>query len=129
MPQQDTALYVSTFSLPDGKHLEEIIVDGVERFILYDKKTDTWEIIDEYMYGDTPIKPYLIEPDQRDAVILPDGVEEYGSLEELRKEMLEFALKEYDPVDNLDMFKATNILFLGSWISPNAEILFCIILQ
>ena len=116
--KEDTALYKSTFELPDGKHLEEVIIDGIEKFILYDKKNDTWEIIDDYLYADTPIKPYLIEPDQRDAVILPDGIEEYGSLEELRKEMLEFALKEYDPVDNLDMFKATVILFLGSWISP-----------
>ena len=77
--ESDISLYVSNFDMIPGKHLEEIIVDGNEAFVLYDKETGEWEIIDEYMYGDTPVKPYKIDLEQRDAVIFPDGVDEYGS--------------------------------------------------
>ncbi|MCK4364882.1 MAG: bifunctional DNA primase/polymerase [Thermoplasmatales archaeon] len=116
--KEDLSIYVSTRSLPDGKHLEEILVDGIERFILYDKKNDTWEIINDYMYGDTPIRPYKIDLEQRDAVVFPDGIEEYGTLESLCKEMLDFAMEEYDPVDDRDLYELTINLFLTSWISP-----------
>jgi len=117
--KKDEALYVTSFELPEDKYLEELIIDGRECFVLYNKKDEAWEIIDDYLYGDTLIKPYPIDTDQRDAVILPDGVEEYGTLEELRKEMLEFALEEYDPVDNGDLFELQIIMFLTSWISSD----------
>jgi len=116
--KEDTALYVSTFELPEGKYLEEILVDGVERFILYDKKTDTWEVVNDYPYGDTLIKPYQIGMNQRNAVIFPDGIEEYGTLNELTKRMLDFALEEYDPVDYPELYELNVYLALASWIAP-----------
>jgi len=116
--KKDISLYVSTFPLPDGKQLEEIMVDGKECFILYDSNTDKWEIVEDYLYGDTPIKPYIIPEEMKEAVIFPDGVEEYGTLLELQKEMDTFALEEYDPVDNKDLYGLHVLLSLTSWISP-----------
>jgi len=54
----------------------------------------------------------------KEAVIFPDGVEEYGTLLELQKEMDTFALEEYDPVDNKDLYGLHVLLSLTSWISP-----------
>lgn len=116
--KEDVAIYASNFDLPDGKYLEEVLIEGAEQFVLYDKKMDTWDIIDSYPYGDTAIKPLQIDMEQRDAVILPDGIEEYGTLEELIKEMLEFALEEYDPVDYPELYELTIILTLASWVLP-----------
>jgi len=115
---KDETLYVSYFDLPDGKYLEEIVKDGVECFILYDKKTGEHEIVKEYMYGDVPIRPYEISTNMKNAVIMPDGIEEYGTLGELLKEMHDFALEEYDPVDYPELYELTIDLFLTSWISP-----------
>ncbi len=116
--EEDTALYVSTFELPDEKYLEETIIDGNEKFILYDKKTDTWEIINDYCFGDTLIKPYPIDINQRNAVVFPDGVEEYDTLQNLIDEMVDFALEEYDPVDYPELYELTIYLTLASWVSP-----------
>lgn len=116
--KEDISLYVSSFELPDGKYLEEIIVEGIEQFVLYDKKTDKWEIINDYLYGDIPIKPYPLGPEEREAIILPDGVEEYGTLSDLLKEMHDFSLEEYDPVDNPELYELTINLFLATWVSP-----------
>ena len=116
--ESDNALHVSTFSLPDGKHLEEILVECKECFILYDSNTDTWETIDEYQYGDTLIRPLSITPEMMESIILPDGVEEYGTTTELLNEMHAFALEEYDPVDFPELYELTIDLCLTSWISP-----------
>ena len=118
--KEDTALYVSSFSLPDDKkHLEEVLIDGIEKFVLYDKKTDTWEIVDLYPYGGIEIKPYPIDPAQRgSSLIIPDGVEEYGTLGKLVEEMHKFALEEYDPVDDPELYELTIILTLSSWVLP-----------
>lgn len=112
-------IFVSNYNLENGIYLEEIIQDGIECFLAYDIENDTWDVINDYPIDEkTIIKPYPIENAQRDAVIVPDGVEEYNSLEELRIEMLDFALAEYDPVDNKDLYELTINLMLTSWISP-----------
>jgi hypothetical protein len=116
--KEDLTIYASNFSVPGGKYLEEIIQDGIECFVLYDSNTNTWEIVNDYLYGDIPIKPFIIPDEMKEAVIFPNGVEEYGTLLELQKEMDSFALEEYDPVDNKDLYGLHVILCLTSWIAP-----------
>lgn len=110
--------FVSSFSLPDKKQLEEIIVDGSEKFILYDKNTDRHEIIEFYEHNGVMLRPFKISEDSRDSIVIPDGVQEYGTLHDLLNEMILFALKEYDPVDYKDLFELDIALFLTTWVSP-----------
>ena len=116
--KEDNTLYVSTYPLPDGKHLEEIIFDGKPYFILYDSKTDTHEIVDDYLLDDVLIKPYVISEEMKGSVIIPDGVEEYGTTTDLLNSMNSFALEEYDPVDFPELYELSIDLCLTSWISP-----------
>lgn len=116
--KEDTALYVSNFSLPEGKQLEEITQDGKYCFLLYDSKTDKWEIIDDYQFGDQLIKPFVPDDKLSEQIIFPDGVEEYGTLSELIEDMNSFALAEYDPVDFPELYELTIDINLTSWVSP-----------
>lgn len=109
--------YATTVRLDDGRYAEEILRDGVEQFVVYNPGNDSWEFVDEVNNGGEKIYPLPLLEDQRDSFILPDGVEEYGSLKELRKEMLEFALEEFDPVDNRELFELMVHLLLISWIA------------
>lgn len=114
--KKDDTLYVCSYDIGDNKYLEEIYREGKEQFVLYDKATDSWKYINEYEQNGFVIKPIHI--DSGNSLILPDDLEEYDSLSELKADMLEFALEEYDPVDNKDIFKLICNIFLTSWISP-----------
>ncbi len=116
--KEDTALYVSNFSLPEGKQLEEIKQDGKYCFLLYDSKTDKNEIVEDYQYDDQLIKPFIPDDKLQDQIIFPDGVEEYGTLNDLIEEMNSFALAEYDPVDFPELYELTIDINLTSWVSP-----------
>lgn len=111
--------FVSSLALPDDIYLEEILQDGKPVFVVYDKKTDTWTIepkikVDRMTYKPIPVTKNLLK-----SLILPDGIEEYGTLKELRTEMHDFALDEYDPVDNKRLYILIIDAYLTSWISPD----------
>jgi len=110
--------YKSFLRTEDGKIVEEILRDGEEQFIVYDENTGDWEYKKEIENGGKTIYPVPLVDGQSESIILADGVEEYGSLKLLRKQMLEFALEEFDPVDNKDIFELIIHLFLISWIAP-----------
>lgn len=111
--------YISSLALPDDIYLEEILQDGKPVFVVYNKKADTWTIekkvkVDKITYKPIPVTKNLLK-----SLIIPDGIEEYGTLTDLRKEMHNFALDEYDPVDSKPMYLLIIDLLLTSWISPD----------
>ena len=110
--------YETVLTLPDGRHAEQIHRKGNECFIVYDPKTKKTEYRDTFEIDGEIIMPLPLDENILTSLTLSGGVEEYGSLEELRKEMLDFALSEYDPVSNTDLFKLIINLFLITWIGP-----------
>jgi hypothetical protein len=109
--------YATTVRLDDGRYAEELLREDVETFVLYNPTDDSWEYVAEVENGGEKIYPLPLFPNQRSSITLADGVEEYGTLKELRKEMLEFGLDEFDPVDNRELFELTIQLELISWIA------------
>ncbi|GAH34117.1 unnamed protein product, partial [marine sediment metagenome] len=111
--------FVSSLALPDDIYLEEILQDGKPAFVVYDKKTDTWTIEPKIKVGKMTYKPIPVTKNLLKSLILPDGIEEYGTLTDLRKEMHDFALDEYDPVDSELLYLLIIDMLLTSWISPD----------
>lgn len=111
--------YLSKGYLDDENEIyfEEILKDETEQFVVYNTKTDKWTFETEIKHNDTVILPLPIPQNQRASITLADDVEEYGSLTDLRKEMLSFALEEFDPVENRELFELTVHLELISWIA------------
>ena len=109
--------YLTKGFLGDDVYFEEILKDEIEQFIVYNTKTDEWRFEMEIKHNDTVIYPVPIPQTQRASMTLADGVEEYGSLRDLRKEMISFAFEEFDPVENRELFELVIHLELVSWIA------------
>ena len=116
--EKDNVEHLTKGELGDGRYFEEIMIDGVETFAVYDTKNDTYEYLSEINNGGKIIYPRGVGEEEINSLMLADGVEEYGSLAELRKEMVDFALEEFDPVDNRDLFELVVYLALTTWIAP-----------
>lgn len=114
----DNVEHLTKGELEDGRYFEEIMIDGVETFAVYDNKNDAHEFLSEINNGGKIIYPRGVGEEEKNSLMLADGVEEYGSLAELRKEMVDFALSEFDPVDNKDLFELVVYLALTTWIAP-----------
>jgi hypothetical protein len=117
LKEKQKIIYVSTKTF-DDTHIEEIIEEGIPRFVVYDKNTDEYTIEDEYENNGIIYKPIYVGHKLKNSIILPDGIEEYATLGQLRKEMIDFALMQYDPVDNNGIYELIITLDLTSWISP-----------
>ena len=115
---ENNAEYKTKGELEDGRYFEEIVRDGEETFAVYNPENDTCEYIHELNNGGKLILPRKVGDGEINSLMLPDGVEEYETLPELRKEMVAFALKEFDPVDNKDLFELVIYLCLTTWIAP-----------
>ncbi len=118
-------IYSSIYELPDGRHAEEIFKDGRPVFLVFEPGTERIEYLHEIelMYDAerntrTFICPIPIDLKLREALTLPDGIEDYGSIEQLIKEIMDFALAKFDPVSNTELFKLILYLFLSSWFVP-----------
>ncbi|MEW6624568.1 MAG: bifunctional DNA primase/polymerase [Bacillota bacterium] len=100
-------------SLVYNKELyEEVIKDGKEFFITKDGT------VVEHIELNTPktVFPLPLSQEERFSITMPSGIEDYGSIDDLRKEMLDFALEEYDPGDNKDLFEMIVNIALTSWV-------------
>lgn len=91
------------------------------RFVVYDTVANTYEYQQTVTEGEQEIYPVPFEPGEERSVCLPQGVMEYGDITTLRKEMLEWALKQYDPVSNGALFEHIVNLSLTSWITEWQE--------
>jgi len=109
--------YLTKGYLDDETYFEELLKDETEQFIVYNIKTDKWTFETEIEHNGNVILPQPISQTQRESLTLADDVEEYGSLSDLRKEMLSFALAEFDPVENRELFELMIHLELISWIA------------
>jgi hypothetical protein len=92
------------------------------RFVVYDTATNTYEYQQTISEGEQDIYPFPLEPGEERSVGLPQGVMEYGDITTLRKEMLAWALEQYDPVSNGELFEFIVNLSLTSWITDWQEI-------
>lgn len=110
--------FLSMFEFPDGRHAEEIIKDGTPAFLIYDPATRRIDYHEKIELDDKTVLPIPLDPKLMEALTLPDGVEEYGTLEQLINEIIDFALEKFDPVSNEGLFKLILHIFLASWFVP-----------
>jgi hypothetical protein len=116
--KKENTKFLSMFEFPDGRHAEEIIKDGIPAFLIYDPATRRIDYKEKIEFDAQTILPLPLDSKLREALTLPDGVEEYGTLEQLINEITDFALAKFDPVSNEDLFKLILHIFLASWFVP-----------
>lgn len=110
--------FYSVYEFPDGRYAEEILKDGIPIFLIYDPKTGQIEYQEKIEHDNGIILPIPLDPKLKEALTLPDGVEEYGTLEQLINDIIDFALAKFDPVSNLVLFVLIIYIFLASWFVP-----------
>lgn len=108
-------IFTTVIDHPDGRHVEEILKDGAPTFLVYNPKTGEITYQDKMEIAGITFLPYPIDHRLKEAITLPDGVEEYGSVSSLRKEMLDLTLEVFDPVSSHDIIKVINDIYLTSW--------------
>jgi len=115
--EEEGVLLETFLELPDGRIAEEIVVPDGERFIVYDSKSDSWNIVQEIeLIGGVKVKPRPVSKEIGGALTLADGVEEYGSTGTLLKEMEELGLAVFDPMKETVIFRMWIRVALASWI-------------
>jgi hypothetical protein len=108
--------YETYLELADGRIAEEIVTREGERFVLYDPASDKWEIVSEVIGEGETIRPRTIIEEERMALTIADGVEEYTSTKKLLEDMEELAVTIYDPGHEIILFRVWMRLALCSWI-------------
>jgi len=98
----------SFVELPDGRLLEEILTPDGPRFVCFRANPETWEIVEEMEVDGTLYLPVPIEDKLRNALTLPDGLAEYGSVGAL----LDAGSEEERPIWRLWILN-----MLASWIA------------
>ena len=100
--EDDNAVYTNSL-ITDDFILEEILINGVPKFVNYDVHTGERQIDDEVIVDETVYKPRNGDElkESIKAVHLPTGVEEYGSEIELDKE-IETHLRTWLDLDDKD---------------------------
>jgi len=113
----------STYLETDNKIVEEVMDPATSspRFVVYDMLADKYEYQSSFMSGSDEIYPLPMEEGEARSLGIAGGVMEYGSLADLRKEMLDWALKEFDPVTNRELFELVVNLALTSWLTEWQE--------
>ena len=116
--QEDETRYLTFAELPDGRFAEEILTAEGEAFMLYDPARDEAETVPELRLDGEIVKPLPVDETLRrgGAIILPDGVEEYGSTRDLLDEMEALALEVFDPGKETAMLQMWARGGLVSWI-------------
>jgi hypothetical protein len=112
-----------SFLETDNKIVEEIMDPSTNspRFVVYDILTEKYEYQSSFMSGTDEMYPFPLEEGESRSLGLPSGIMEYNDLKELRKELLEWALEEFDPVSNHELFELIINLSLTSWITEWQE--------
>lgn len=113
--QEADVRYDTYVELPDGRIGEEIVTPEGERFALYDPSSDRCEIVQEVVGDGETIRPRLIIEEERTALTLADGVEDYESAAKLLTDMEALALTVYDPGPERELFRVWMRLALCSW--------------
>lgn len=103
---------VSFLEHPDGRLCEEAF-DGEETFFLvYDPEKDEVAKTDQIELGEHIFQPIDNDEVRSGTVLLPSGVNEYGSLEQLIKELEEYFDSWYDSPDELAKMQDVAYCFL-----------------
>ncbi|MGP8075762.1 MAG: hypothetical protein ACLQD8_05250 [Thermoplasmata archaeon] len=119
----ETSAEVTTFlAAPDGRLVEEILVEGSARFLVYTPKTlrtpERWATADEFKLGDVRYVPRPVSPQLALALTLADGVEEYGDLRVLISEAETLLFDIYDPGREEAVAKLWVGTGVCSWVLP-----------
>lgn len=85
----------------DNEIVEEILVDGQPKFIVYNKDTNETKIQDNYMKDEITYKPQDGDEIKKGAVLLPTGAEDYKDEISLDNE-IEFHLRKWLDIDEND---------------------------
>jgi hypothetical protein len=122
-PVDEKERLYSTFIETDNKIVEEVmdLSTNMPRFVIYDILTDKYEYQSSFTSGADEIYPLPMEEGESRSLGVAGGAMEYNNLGELRKEMLEWALAEFDPVNNKELFELVVNLALTSWLTEWQE--------
>ncbi len=107
--------------LADGRILEEIVTDAGPAFLAYTPNPESWEVLREVEVQGTTYRPVPVDDKLRNAITLPDGVAEYGSLAELVDEALALTQEQYDPGSKTEqpVWKLWVFNAVASWVAAD----------
>jgi hypothetical protein len=107
--------------LADGRILEEIITDAGPAFLAYTPNPESWEVLREIEVQGTTYRPIPVDDKLRNAITLPDGAAEYGSLAELVDEALALTQEQYDPGSKTEqpVWKLWVFNAVASWVAAD----------
>lgn len=107
---------VSSAELGDGRIVEEILTDRGPTFLVYTPDSEHWELLPTVTVDGDELAPLPVPTGLRGALILPDGVEEYGSTLQLLTELEAWGLRGYDPGKERPIYRLWVRLALASWL-------------
>jgi hypothetical protein len=110
---------ISASEYADGKQYAEQIFRpevGEPEFLVWDSSTQEIEFVFELRAGKKTVHPLKYSENEARSVWLSDGAEEYSSLRALRDKTRAWALKEYDPMGNVEEFELFLSHGLLSWV-------------
>ena len=107
--------------LPDGRILEEVLTDAGPAFLAYTPNPESWEVLREVEANGTTYRPVPVDDKLRNAITLPDGAAEYGSLAELIDEALALTQEQYDPGSKTEqpVWKLWVFNAVASWVAAD----------
>jgi hypothetical protein len=106
----------SFVALPDGRLAEEILTSAGPKFLLYVPSPESWSVVPSVSVEGKEVFPVPVDPKLRGALMLSDGVEEYGTTGDLLAEMDSRALEIFDPRREGPILRLWVRLALASWI-------------
>lgn len=118
-PSKEEEKKCTSFVIESDKIIEEII-DSVTKqpaFVVFNNDEGTFEIKSSIVQEEETIYPLPFDPGEERSVSLPGPPLEYWSVEELRKEMLQWALAEFDPGSNGLLFELIINIAMTSWVT------------
>lgn len=114
--QSDEESIIEVNSIVGDDFIAELIFDGMKtKFAVYHKGQITFK--DKIEYNDVKYIPYNADTNEeirKEAIILPDGVEEYGTVEELDEQIDKF-IRAYLEVEE-DMYFYLKSYVRFSWV-------------
>ncbi len=116
-----SVVVTSSEVLTDGRILEEILTETGPAFLVYLPNPESWEVLREVEFERTTYRPVPVDDKLRNAITLPDGVAEYGSLAELVDEALALTQEQYDPGSKTEqpVWKLWVLNAVASWVAAD----------
>lgn len=88
--------YFEQIRCEGGEHCE-LVRGEINNFIKFNKNDSKTELLDKVTIGDITYKPIVNDLTKEKGILLPSNIEEYGSDDELIRDMGDFMFKYFEP--------------------------------